>query len=160
MTENVYKKARIRASNRNPEFATVERTHPHLCISREKLLMIEQSDPKKRQVDPSPEDVKLMSEVYSAPELCDYYCTHQCPIRAGERPLMHDNLSEISASLMSAIHFLNNANDRIHSILGDSKVSEDERAEFQRIMNTLEDMAYSASSLQLWAERNGLKEKK
>ena len=155
MSENIYKQARLKAAEKKPELDTVERTYPHLCISREKLLMIEQSDPNKRRTDPAPQDVKLMAELYGAPELCDYYCTHQCPIKRGEKPLLHDNLSEISASLMSSMHFLDNANDRIHSILGDSIVSDDEKTEFCKIMGTLKDIAYSAESLLLWAERNG-----
>ena len=27
-----------------------------------------------------PEDVMIMSEIYKAPELCNYYCTHECAI--------------------------------------------------------------------------------
>ena len=99
-----------------------------------------------------------MSELYGAPELRDYYCTHQCPIKLGEKPLLHGDLSEISASLMSSMHFLGNANDRIYRILGDSVISDDEKAEFRNIMSTLRDIAYSANSLLLWAERNGLDE--
>ena len=28
----------------------------------------------------NPDDVLLLSEAYETPELCNYYCSHECPI--------------------------------------------------------------------------------
>lgn len=154
MEEKIYKKARLKAAKTNPELETVEKTYSQLFMSREKLLKIEQNDPKKKMTDPTPQDVVEMAKLYAAPELCDYYCTHQCPIGQGRKPLMHENLSEISTSLMSALHFLNTANDKIHRILSDSKITMDEKEEFKKILTTLNDIAYSAESLKLWATKN------
>lgn len=159
MEENIYKQARLRASKKNPEFSTVERTYPKLYISREKLLMIEQNDPHKRKAIPTQDEVVVMATAYNAPQLRNYYCTHQCPVGKGETPLMYESLSEISASLMSSLHFLDRANDRIHSILRDSQITENEKAEFKQIIETLKNIAYSANSLELWAQKNGLIEK-
>ena len=158
MKENVYKLARLAAAKRNPELSSAEKAYPYLYISREKLLMIEQNDPGKRRAVPNPDEVVTMAEVYEAPELCDHYCTHHCPIGQGKKPLMHNSLSEISAGLMSALHFLDNASDQIHRILGDSKVSDEEKKEFAQSLKILQDIAYSAQSLELWAQKNGLEE--
>lgn len=156
MKENIYKSARLEFSKKDPMFKSIEKACQPLYISRERLQKIEQTDPHKKMADPNPDEVLRMAEAYSAPELCDYYCKHQCLIGKGKKPLIYDNLSEISASLMSALHFLDNANDKIHSILSDSKITDNERSEFNQIIKTLKDIAYSANSLELWAQKNKL----
>ncbi len=155
MSENIYKKARLDAASRKPELRTAVQAFQYVGITRERLLEIEQSDPGKKRTVPYPDDVVTMAKVYHAPELCNYFCTTQCPVGQykGEEPLLYDDLGGISASLMSALHFLDAANDEIHSILADSKVTPDERLRFNRILATLDDIAYSANSLKLWAEK-------
>ena len=107
MTENIFKQARLKAAEKDERFKTAEKAAFELHdMSRERLLMIEQDDPSKRQADPSVFDVVEMSKAYKAPELCDYYCTQICPIGMGRTQLMYGSLGEISAKLMSAIHFL------------------------------------------------------
>lgn len=160
MKENAYKQARLRAAETDPGFSTVEQAYQSLNISREKLLMIEQSAPGKRKADPNPDEVVRMAKVYHAPELLNYYCANQCPIGEGMPELMHENLDQISVHLMSALHYLTSVNDRIYSILEDGQVSESERQEFGKILNTLNKIAYSANSLELWAKKNGLTEKR
>lgn len=156
MNENIFKKARLKAAEKDERFRTAESAAYELCdMSRERLYMIEQDNPNKRQADPSPFDVVEMSKAYAAPELCDYYCTQVCPIGMGQKQLMYSSLGEISAKLMSALHFLENVNDEIHSILADSKIADDEKAEFEKIIKTLGDISYSADSLELWAKKNG-----
>jgi len=157
MTENIFKQARLKAAEKSEKFKTAESAAFELHdMSRERLYMIEQDNPNKRQADPSPFDVVEMSQAYGAPELCDYYCTQICPIGMGRTQLMYGSLGEISAKLMSALHFLEHANDTIHSILADSKVSDDEKAEFKKVIGTLRDISYSADSLELWAKKNGI----
>lgn len=158
MATNAYKQARLNAAKKDPSFSTVEHTYQQLFMSRERLLMIEQTDPNKRKADPNPEEVQLMAKVYGAPELLDHYCTHQCPMKKGNTPLLHDNLGEISANLMSSLHFLYKVDDKIHNILSDSKVVPEEVEEFKKILKALKDIAYSANSLELWAKKNGLTE--
>ena len=158
MGENVYKKARKNAATKDRSLRSVESTYEQVCITRERLLAIEQTDKNKKTAIPHPEDIVTMAKVYNAPELCNYYCSNHCPIgqSKGEEPLIYDDLGKISASLMSALHFLDAANDEIHSILADSKVTENEKDEFEQIIKTLNDIVYSANSLELWAKKNGL----
>ena len=159
MAENVFKRARLKAAEKDDRFRTAESAALEMHdMSRERLYMIEQENPEKRQIDPSVYDVVEMARAYSAPELCDYYCTQICPIRAGAEPLMYQNLGEISAKLMSALHFLQNISDPIHRILADSNVTGAEREEFRQIVSILRDISYSAASLDLWAKKNGFKE--
>lgn len=155
MSENIYKKARLKAAKTNSSLRTVEHAHPFVCLGREKMLAIEQTDPSKKMADPDPAEVIMMAKAYNAPELCDYYCSTQCPIGKDDSPLIYDDLGKISASLMSSLHFLESANDEIHSILADSEVADTEADKFRRIIKTLDDIVYSAESLKLWAKKNG-----
>ena len=59
---------------------------------------------------------------------------------------------------MSALHFLENANDRIYAILEGGVISENEKEEFENILSTLEKISYSAVSWELWAKKNGFKD--
>lgn len=156
MKKNIYKNARLAAAKTEPDLSTVEKAHPHLYISREKLMMIEQTNPKKRQASPSPDEVVLMSKVYKAPELCNYYCTHQCPIGKENKPLIHDNLGEIASGLMSALYFLDSFSEKIHEILADSKISDEERQSFEKSLEILNNISYSTDCLDLWARKHGL----
>ena len=97
-----------------------------------------------------------MAEVYHAPELCNQYCTGQCSIGCKSETLLYDDLNQISAHLMAALHFLEGANDSIYEVLEDGKITEDEQSEFAHILQTLDKITYGAQSLKLWAQKNGL----
>ena len=156
MSNNVFKEARLRAAESNDSFRSAESAAGVLHeMSRERLLKIEQDDPTKKQMDPTRFDVLEMANAYGAPELLDYYCTEICPFGIGKKPLMYNNLGEISAKLMSSMHYLDNVSDDIYRILEDSVVSENEKKEFAHIIKTLRDISYSADSLELWAKKNG-----
>ena len=151
--ENIYRAARKKAAHDNPLLNSLETAQDVLCIDRLRLLKIENG-----QKTPDPEDVAAMAKIYDAPELRNYYCTKECPLGCNEQPFIYDDLDKISVRLMSALHFLENANDRIFSILEDGKISEGEREEFARILKTLDKISYSAGSLELWAKKNGFEE--
>mgnify|MGYP000624031513 CR=1 FL=1 len=55
-------------------------------ISEDRLERIE-----NEKVQPAPEDVIRMSQVYNAPELCNYYCSHECPIGMKIRSFYRDD---------------------------------------------------------------------
>lgn len=152
---NAYGLARQKAAEINSVFRSAESAGAYMNIQREKLLQIEQADPDKIMTVPTPDEVLLMVEKYDAPELCNYYCTQQCPIGIGGRLLNYNSLGEISASLMSALYFLDGVKDSIHTILADNLVSEEEKQEFLKSLNILKSIAYSAECLELWAKKNG-----
>lgn len=153
MKENIYRAARKKAAQENPLLNSLETAQDELCIDRLRLLKIENG-----QKCPNPEDIESMAKVYGAPELRNYYCTKECPLGCDEQPFIYDDLDKISVRLMSALHFLDNANDRIYAILEDGEISENERAEFNTILETLNKISYSAGSLELWAQKNGFGE--
>lgn len=153
MKENIYRVARKKAAQTNPLLNSIDTAQDVLCIDRLRLLKIENG-----QKLPNPEDIVSMANVYDAPELCNYYCTKECPVRCDETPLIYDDLEKISVRLMSALHFMEKANDRLFEILEDGQVSEDQRRDFVKILDTLKKVSYSADSLELWAKKNGYEE--
>ena len=97
-----------------------------------------------------------MAEVYRAPELCDQYCTGQCPIGKDRKPLLYKDLNQISAQLTSSLYFLQSANDLVFSILEDGKIAREEQDAFRKELQLLDKVSYGAQSLKLWAKKNGL----
>lgn len=151
--DNIYRSARKKAAEENSFLKSLDTAQDVLCIDRLRLLKIENG-----QKTPEPDDVAAMAKAYNAPELRNYYCAKECPLGCSSEPLIYDDLDKISVRLMSALHYLENAEDKIYSILEDGKVTENERSEFENILDTLEKIAFSASSLQLWAKKNGFEE--
>lgn len=151
MEDNIYRKARKKAAAKNPLLNNCENAQDIVYIERTKLLAIESGDKI-----PSPDDVVSMSKVYEAPELCNYYCTNQCPIGNGKPTLIYEDLNEISVRLMTSLHMLQKANDTIYRILEDGKIDDYEKMDFLNVIETLKKLSYSADSLELWGKKNGL----
>ena len=151
MGENRYRRARKQAAEKNPLLNNSETAQDIVHIERTRLIAIE-----KDQKVPYPEEVLSMAEVYGAPELCDGYCTGQCPIGRDRKPLLYEDLNQISAQLMSSLYFLQSASDLVFSILEDGRIAKEEREAFSKVLQLLDKVSYGAQSLKLWAKRNGL----
>ncbi len=150
MEENIYRKARKKAARQKPLLNNCESAQDLVYIERTKLLAIESGDKI-----PGPDDVASMARVYDAPELCNYYCSHQCPLGAGKPPLMYEDLSEIAVRLLSAMHYLEKSSDTIYKVFEDGKINDYEVEDFMKIIETVKKLSYSADSLELWAKKNG-----
>ena len=153
MSDNIYRKARKKAAKNEPLLNNCESAQDIVYIERTKLLAIESGDKI-----PGPEDVASMAKVYNAPELCNYYCTKQCPLGKNKPTLIYEDLNEISVHLMTALHKLQSANDTIYRILEDGKINDYEVRDFLNVIDTLKKLSYSADSLELWGKKNGILE--
>jgi len=154
MGDTVYKQARKRAAKKDPRLKSCEKAQNVLGIERTRLLRIEGG-----KLIPHPEDVGVLAQAYEAPELINYYCTKQCPLgrERGMEPLVHNDLDRIIVLLMTSLHTIERVEDELCRIFEDGKVSEEEKKDFKRLINTLSKIAYSAESLKLWADCNGFK---
>lgn len=151
MEENCYRRARKLAAEREPLLNNTETAQDIVHIERTRLIAIE-----KGQKMPYPEEVAAMALAYGAPELCNQYCTSQCPLGRGEKPLLYEDLNQIATQLMSSLYFLQSANDMIFSMLEDGKIVPREREAFGKVLQLLDKVSYSAQSLKLSARRNDL----
>lgn len=152
---NIYEAARLKAARRNPMLSTKKSAARALGIRSQNFSQIEQSDPQKKQCAPSPDIVLLMSQKYNAPELKNYYCTHQCPLRMEhKKELSYDDLDKISVGLLSSVLSLQTQGGLLSSILKDSKISREECVALERIIGLLNELSQSAEALDLWLKMN------
>ena len=149
--ENRYREARKQAAEKNVLLNNLETAQDIVHIERTRLIAIE-----KGQKVPYPEEVRDMAQVYGAPELCNQYCTGQCPLGREMKPLLYEDLNQISTQLLSSLYFLQNANDLIFSLLEDGEIAPGEQEAFGKVLQLLDKVSYGAQSLKLWAKKNGL----
>lgn len=104
---------------------------------------------------PHPEEVLAMADCYKNPSLCNYYCSHECPIGQEYVPeVQFKSLSQITLEMLSNMNALEKEKDRLIDITVDGKISEDEKEDFIRIRDTLDKMAITIDSLKLWVDRS------
>ena len=100
-----------------------------------------------------PEEVVTMAQCYKKPELCNYYCSRECPIGIGTVPeLKIKDLSQITLEVLANLTALNRERDRLVKITVDGTISEDERKDFEDIREKLREMSIAVNSLSLWAD--------
>lgn len=98
-----------------------------------------------------PEEVLAMAKAYKKPSLCNYYCSHECPIGQEYVPEVKvKELSQIVLQMLATMNSLEKARDRFIEITADGEISEDELADFAKIEQGVEQISMAADSLVLW----------
>lgn len=118
-------------------------------ISPERIERIE-----NERIEPQPYDVLVMSQGYKKPSLCNYYCSHECPI--GKQYVPEVESKELSAIVLEMLASLNAASkqkDRLIEITADGKISANEIEDFVQIQEELERISVTVETLQLWVEK-------
>ena len=101
-----------------------------------------------------PEDILAMSKAYKRPDLCNYYCTHECPIGMVQVPeVKSKGLSQIVLSVLSTLNTLDREKDRLIEITEDEKITDDELPDFARIQDQLDKISQTVESLKLWVNQ-------
>ncbi|MBR6812061.1 MAG: helix-turn-helix domain-containing protein [Oscillospiraceae bacterium] len=119
------------------------------CISPERIEKIE----NERSL-PRPEEVLIMADKYKNPAICNFYCSHQCPIGQQYVPEVKPKaLSQVVLELLNSLNSMTKLKERLIEITVDGIVHDDEIEDFIRIQSELERISISAETLQLWAER-------
>ncbi len=98
-----------------------------------------------------PVDVVDMAAAYKKPELCNYYCTHECRIGKDNVPEVKiSSLSEIVLGMLSALNSMETQKNRLIEITADGEISDDELPDFVEIQNQLNQIALTVESLKIW----------
>lgn len=136
-------------------------TREALGLSREKASDLLETIPPERiekieneRVVPYPEDILTMAEKYKSPDLCNYYCSKQCPIGRHYVPEVKlKDLSQIVLEMLASLNSMNRKKDRLIEITADGKIANDEIEDFINIQKELEHISVTVETLQLWVEK-------
>ena len=114
---------------------------------------------------PHPDEILTMSKCYKKPELCNYYCSHECPIGQEHVPeVKMKELSQIVLETLASLNSINKEKERFIDIAADGSISENEYKDFVAIQDKLEKISLAADSLKLWVQttivQNGIDESK
>lgn len=128
-------------------------------ISPERIERIE-----NEKSSPNPDEVLQMADKYKVPRLCNYYCSHQCPIGQEYVPeIKTKELSQIVLEMLASLNSMNKKRERLIEITADGKIGNDEIEDFIYIQEELERISITVETLQLWSEKmlaNGIIDEK
>lgn len=100
-----------------------------------------------------PDEVLAMADCYKDPALCNYYCSHECPIGREYVPeIRMKDLSQITLEMLATLNSLSKEKERLVEITVDGSITEDEMPDFLRIKEQLERMSLAVDALQLWVD--------
>ena len=149
---NIYFQKRIEAGKYNEKLLSREGASELLGMSVSNLASIELGHHKC-----VPNDVvDMMADLYSAPELRNYYCMMECPLKHGN-PLAYQ-IENVDRSTLRVISAFRKASKSLEEMLVDMAMS-DENGDFTRddkteeIINHLDDLVKSASALKINIEK-------
>ncbi|MBQ2111329.1 MAG: helix-turn-helix domain-containing protein [Clostridia bacterium] len=102
---------------------------------------------------PHPDEVLAMERGYKAPTLSNYYCTHECPIGMKYVPRVGlKELPQLTVELLSALHALEEEQNRLIDIAVDGRVNGFERKQFDAILVKLSALDRSIRGMRIWLE--------
>lgn len=100
-----------------------------------------------------PEDIMAMAKCYKDPSLCNYYCSHECPIGQEYVPeLKSKDITQITLEILSGLNTMEQEKNRLIDITADSNIDETEVEDFVKIRQKLEQISLSVDSLRLWID--------
>ena len=148
-SSNVFYKARCAASAHNEQLSSREGAADIMSIDWGRLYRIESGI-----ANPYPEEIRLMADLYNAPELENYYCTNICPL-GGEMPKADlADLDRISIRALSTFRKIGETKELLLDITEDGVISEDEKGDLNKVLENLEELEQIAQSLKLWVKKN------
>ena len=103
---------------------------------------------------PHPEEILAMADCYKNPSLCNYYCSHECPIGQEYVPeVKFKELSQITLEMLASLNTLEKEKNRLIEITVDGVISDDEKKDFEKIQEQLAQISLAIDSLELWVQK-------
>ncbi len=143
--KSVYQQAREEAN-----YTRAEASEKMEYVSDDRIDKIERG-----VIEPKAEDVLAMATCYHRPDLCNYFCSHQC--RIGREYVPEVKMQDLSRIVLEAIASLNRLDEeknRIIEIAVDGTITEDEYSDFSRIQEELNNVSMAIAALQLWVDKS------
>lgn len=148
-SSNVFYKARCEAAKHNEQLSSREGAADIMSIDRGRLYRIESSI-----INPYPEEIRLMADLYNAPELENHYCTSMCPLGKDMPKADLADLDRISIKALSTFRKLGETKELLLDITEDGVIDDSEKPQLDKILGTLDELEQVAQSLKLWARKN------
>lgn len=146
---NTFYKARCEAATHNEQLSSREGAADIMSIDRGRLYRIESGI-----ANPYPEEIRLMADLYSAPELENYYCTNMCPL-GGDMPRIDvADIDRISIRALSTFRKIAETKEMLLDITEDGVISDDERGDLNKVLENLEELEQITQSLRVWVKKN------
>ena len=118
-------------------------------ISEDRLARIE-----TEKIHITPDDILEMAQAYHKPDLCNYYCTHECPIGKKTMQSIHaQELSSIIRQMLASLNTIEKEKNELIEITADGKISNNELPSFARIQKELDEISNTVETLKLWVEQ-------
>ena len=137
------------------------RRREELGLTRETASELLEAIPPERiekieneRCDPHPDEVLIMAEKYKSPELCNFYCSNQCPIGQQYVPKVRiQDLSQIILKMVASLNAVQDNQRRLIAITADGIIDDEEVEDFVTIQEDLEKISITVETLQLWSEQ-------
>ena len=146
---NAFYKARYEAATHNEQLSSREGAADIMSIDRGRLYRIESGI-----ANPYPEEIRLMADLYNAPELENYYFTNMCPLGCNIPKVNVEELDRISLRALATFRRVEETREVLLDITSDGVIAEDEKADLQKVLCNLEELEQIAQSMKLWVKKN------
>ena len=148
-SSNIFYKARCEAAKHNEQLSSREGAADIMSIDRGRLYRIESSI-----INPYPEEIRLMADLYNAPELENYYCREMCPLGTNIPKAEISNLDRISIMALESFRKLESTKEMLLDITEDGVIDEWEIPALKKILENLDELERVAQSLKIWVKKN------
>jgi hypothetical protein len=148
-SSNRFYKARCEAAKHNDQLSSREGAADTMSIDRGRLYRIESGI-----AVPYPEEIHMMSDLYNAPELENYYCTEMCPLGCDKPKVEVETLDRVALRALSSLRKMTDTEKTLLDITADGVIDESERPDLQKVLDNLDELERVTQSLKLWVKKN------
>lgn len=150
-SSNIFYKARCEAATHNEQLSSREGAADYMSIDRGRLYRIESGI-----AIPYPEEIRLMADLYNAPELENYFCRTMCPLGCEMPKAELANLDRLTVRTLSVFRKIGKTKEMLLDITADGVIDESEKPELDEVVKNLEEVEEIAQSMRLWIKKNEL----
>ena len=121
-SSNIFYKARCEAATHNEQLSSREGAADYMSIDRGRLYRIESGI-----AVPYPEEIRLMADLYNAPELENYYCRTMCPLGSEIPKAELVDMDRITIRTLSTFRKIGETKEMLLDITEDGVIDENEK---------------------------------
>ena len=148
-SSNIFYKARCEAATHNEQLSSRVGAADYMSIDRGRLYRIESGI-----AVPYPEEIRLMADLYNAPELENYFCRTMGPLGCEMPKAELANLDRITVRTLSVFRKIGKTKEMLLDITADGVIDESEKPELDEVVKNLEEVEEIAQSMRLWIKKN------